>query len=634
MNSVQTLKNNLEMFNQTFSNALTEDSPIANQPAHMKTPLKVHQLAAIHSMRHKELNLRTGYEVQGPDGTQSLFSHYAFLGDRVGVGKTFMTLGHISQMALEPLRIHPPLSNLHPESTSSCFSIIPQITSVNLYDSLVIVPHTIYRQWQETIKTHTTLKVLFLKTQRDLDKDTLLTNLRGSHMTLISNTLLPMLMLTLEIEHHIKEPTWRRVIYDEADTIKIASTCKVPHAIMTWYITATYRNLLLCAQYYHSYIIRQLPEQFIESMHPEIRDMLKLQIRSHPNVTFYRTQSHGYFKERIQSLHPLRGHLVVVNSEAFLNASVILPPLNRIIIRCETPVTQQLVESVIPAEAEAMLHAGDIQGALEFLGINSHSPLTIVEATTAYKRKELERMERLLAYKRLEEYATPQAKENAIKALEDKIDTTRAQIAAICERTEEAAKDGCAICYDTPTGPVLTPCCAKMFCAACILQWLKVRPACPLCREKFAPNQLCAIGDERHGSDARQGSFKQRLPKKIDALINIINTNPDGRFLIFSRYENPLTSIQENILTAHRVANLQGNKDVIANTLEEFKKGEIRVLLLNSRNAAAGINIPMATHVILLHKMVYEEEKQILGRAYRMGRTGPLDFIQLLHERE
>lgn len=632
MNSVQTLKNNLEMFNQTFSNALTEDSPIANQPAHMKTPLKVHQLAAIHSMRHKELNLRTGYEVKGADGTQSLFSHYAFLGDRVGVGKTFMTLGHISQMALEPLRIHPPLSNLHPESTSSCFSIIPQITSVNLYDSLVIVPHTIYRQWQETIKTHTTLKVLFLKTQRDLDKDTLLTNLQGSHMTLISNTLLPMLMNTLE-EKDIKDPTWRRVIYDEADTIKIASTCKVPHAIMTWYITATYRNLLLCAQYYHSYIIRQLPEQFIESMHPEIRDMLKLQIRSHPNVTFYRTQSHGYFKERIQSLHPLRGHLVVVNSEAFLNASVVLPPLNRVIIRCETPVTQQLVESVIPAEAEAMLHAGDIQGALEFLGINSHSPLTIVEATTAYKRKELERMERLLAYKRQEEYATPQAKENAIKALEDKINTTKAQIAAICQRTEEAAKDGCAICYDTPTGPVLTPCCAKMFCAACILQWLKVRAACPLCREKFAPNQLCAIGSSSSNASA-SSSQKERLPKKIEALINIINTNPEGRFLIFSRYENPLTAIQENILTQHGVASLQGNKDVIANTLEEFKKGTVRVLLLNSRNAAAGINIPMATHVILLHKMAHEEEKQILGRAYRMGRTGPLHFIQLLHERE
>jgi SNF2 family DNA or RNA helicase len=84
----------------------------------------------------------------------------------------------------------------------------------------------------------------------------------------------------------------------------------------------------------------------------------------------------------------------------------------------------------------------------------------------------------------------------------------------------------------------------------------------------------------------------------------------------------------------YKVARLNGNKDVIAHTLAEFKDGSIRVLLLDSRNAAAGLNIPSATHVILLHKMLHEEEKQILGRAYRLGREGPLNFIKLLHERE
>jgi hypothetical protein len=46
------------------------------------------------------------------------------------------------------------------------------------------------------------------------------------------------------------------------------------------------------------------------------------------------------------------------------------------------------------------------------------------------------------------------------------------------------------------------------------------------------------------------------------------------------------------------------------------------------------MNIPAATHLILLHKMAAEEEKQILGRAYRLGRTKPLYFIKLLHQRE
>ena len=623
--NIHSLKDHLEIFNQTFSNALTRESPISDQPSHMKTPLMIHQLSAIHAMRDKEINLRRGYRI--PSSAETVFSQYAFLGDRVGVGKTFMTLGHISQMALEPLRTQTPLSNLNPHSTSAFFSISPQIHSVNLYDSLVVVPHTLYRQWQDTIKTHTTLKVLFLKTQKDLDKDDIITNLSTSHMTLISNTLLPMFMNSLKARE-IVEPTWRRVFYDEADTIKISSTCTSPAAIMTWYITASYRNLILACKYYHTFLLQRLPEAYIDSLHPELRDTIQIQLASHPNITFYKTQSYGFFEDRIKSAHPLRGHLIIMNSEEFLNESVNLPPLNREIIRCQAPITQQMVESVIPSEAEAMLHAGDVQGALQFLGINSHTSLTIVEATTAYKTKELDRMIRLLAFKKEEEYATPQAKDAAIKALEEKIRVIKEQIESIRRRTEEASKDGCSICFDSPTDPVITPCCSKIFCATCILQWMQRLPTCPLCREKFHPSQLCAI--------ARSPRIIQAniLPKKIDALLNIIKTNPDGRFLIFSRYENPLIFLQENMSMDYKVARLNGNKDVIAHTLAEFKSGSIRVLLLDSRNAAAGLNIPSATHVILLHKMLHEEEKQILGRAYRLGREGPLNFIKLLHERE
>ena len=183
------------MFDQAFSNALTDTSPIAEQPPHMKTPLKLHQLTAIQAMREKEIGLRAGFHIPLTD--QTIFSQYAFLGDRVGVGKTFMVLGHISQMAREPLRPPNPMSNLHPQSTAACFSIMPQKLSPNLYDSLVIVPHTIYRQWQDTITKHTNLKVLFLKTQKDLDKDSFISSLQGSHLTLISNTLLPIFMNSL-----------------------------------------------------------------------------------------------------------------------------------------------------------------------------------------------------------------------------------------------------------------------------------------------------------------------------------------------------------------------------------------------------------------------------------------------------
>jgi SNF2 family DNA or RNA helicase len=82
------------------------------------------------------------------------------------------------------------------------------------------------------------------------------------------------------------------------------------------------------------------------------------------------------------------------------------------------------------------------------------------------------------------------------------------------------------------------------------------------------------------------------------------------------------------------VKQVRGNKDVIASTLKGFQKGDTKVLLLNSIEAGAGLNITAATHIILLHAMTHEEEKQILGRAYRLGRSEPLEVIRLLHPDE
>ena len=623
MNCIASLRNHLEMFQQTFSNALTADSPFTLQPEHITSPLKAHQLAALHAMKEKEISLRTGFQIPGTQET--LFSKYAFLGDRVGVGKTFMVLGHISQMSLEPLRQQAPMRNLHPQSTAACFSILPQDIPETIYDSLIIVPHTIYRQWQDTIKDNTTLKVHYMKTLKDLDKDSIITSLQESHLTLISNTLLPNFMNSLKARNI--SPTWRRVIYDEADTIKLSSNVQRPEAIMTWYITASFNNLLFTNQYYHSYVLRQLPTAFIESLHPKLKEAVQSQITNHPSVTFFKMQSSSYFANMVKSYHPLRSHLVVVNSEEFLDASVSLPPLINQIIRCETPYSQQLVQSVISTEVEAMLNAGDIQGALQSLGISSHTNVTIVEAVCDVKKKEIERLERLLAFKREETYSTPQVKETALKALEDKIARLNQQITGIQERIN--SNENCSICFDTHTNPVITPCCSKLFCANCILPWMTRTMACPLCRTAFHPSQLCAIG-----AQSIPRSLVTRLPKKSEALLKILEENPSGKFLIFSRYENPLYTLQENLSNTYPSATLQGNKDVIASLLSNFQSGRIKVLLLNSRNAAAGIHIPCATHVILLHKMVHEEEKQILGRAYRMGRTSPLQFIQLLTERE
>ena len=122
---------------------------------------------------------------------------------------------------------------------------------------------------------------------------------------------------------------------------------------------------------------------------------------------------------------------------------------------------------------------------------------------------------------------------------------------------------------------------------------------------------------------------------KSKQLLKILQENPNARVLVFSRYENPFVGLEQDCdaagITYHT---LRGNKDVIANTVKSFENGEKRVLFLPTQSAGAGLNLVSATHVVLLHTMTPEEEKQVIGRAYRLGRTEPLTVIRLLHEGE
>lgn len=623
----RTLLKHLEILQTIFTNALTDDSPIAQQPAHITTNLRIHQLAVLASMRTKEQHLQQGYHIQRTGGREIIHSNYALLGDRVGVGKTLMALGHISQMMNE-LNL-PPLT-LSEKSTPHLYSMFIPDTNDNLFSNLVIVPHTLFRQWQDTIRTQTSLNAFFCKTQRDLDKSDLIDQLQNTQLTLISNTLFPNFINHLTFRLGGQEPCWKRVFYDEADSIKIASTCPLPKANMTWYISATFSNILFSGDVAHSYAIRQLTEEFIGTFHPEIQTLLHSYIESHPTVLYYRMVSHPYFSKHVFSQHSLRGHLVVLCDSTFLQTSIQLPPLHRRTIQCQAPAHHRLLSNVVPNEIATMLHAGDTDGALQALGVSSHTPLTLVEAVTGYKQREADRLKRLLEFKKEEEYSTPLAKQQALQSLEERISRLEEQVLHIKERLAEVSKDNCSICYESDQSPLITPCCAKMFCANCILEWMTRVPACPLCRTSFHPSQLTSLST----SNVHRDVIHNQKPKKIDALLQLFRENPEGKFLVFSRFENPFHDIENVIDGKYRFAYVQGNKDVIASTLDKFEKGNLKILFLNSRNAAAGMNISSATHLILLHKMGSEEEKQILGRAYRLGRTTPLEYISLLNDHE
>ena len=141
--------------------------------------------------------------------------------------------------------------------------------------------------------------------------------------------------------------------------------------------------------------------------------------------------------------------------------------------------------------------------------------------------------------------------------------------------------------------------------------------------------------DAKTPTDATENVLISNKPKKRDALLNLITETKGGKFLVFNRYDNPFLEIEGLLLEKGiRVTSVRGNKDHISSILKQFERGDIQVLLMNSTEAGAGIDLKSATHIVLMHAMRKEEEKQIIGRAIRLGRIEPLNLVRLLHQEE
>tara|TARA_B100001564_G_C20666587_1_gene684097 strand:+ start:608 stop:1081 length:474 start_codon:yes stop_codon:yes gene_type:complete len=123
-------------------------------------------------------------------------------------------------------------------------------------------------------------------------------------------------------------------------------------------------------------------------------------------------------------------------------------------------------------------------------------------------------------------------------------------------------------------------------------------------------------------------------PTKLQYLDKILGeaTN-DSRILIFSEYDSSFTEI-ENLLRKHamKYSRLKGNG--INRSVDEYRNGNLQVLLVNSTAYGSGLNLENTTDVVLFHKMDNDIESQVIGRAQRPGRTTQLKAWYLLNKNE
>ena len=611
-----------------YTHSLPKDSPGVDVPeGSLKVTLRSHQQAALYAMERRERELLAGYDCSG----ETLYSSYGILGDSVGVGKSLMVLGHIARLSqMPPLKSSVSMGR---NSSDKLFSLKQNIyTDLSEANALIIVPHTLFRQWSDYIKKQTNLKGYMIDKKNCLSDENFRSNVMGADVVLVSNTLYKV----FSVWQRDNDVRWKRVFIDEADTIHMINGYPRPESRFTWFVTASWSNILFPNETLYMTKTSLLANVFepgarFSFLKPHFDETFR-SARPYDYMRFSMT-SYNFFRDLLNPTHTLRGRVVLRCDDEFIKESISLPILYRSNILCRIPLNQRIVSEAIPQDVQQLLHGGDVAGAIQALGVKAEDTTSLIDAVTKNLQKELGRLKATYEFKAGLEYSTPQSKETALASLKTKIKEKEDAIKGIQERIDGFKEEMCPICYDEPSEPIITPCCSRIFCGKCILMCYARNPSCPLCRSAIQLNKLTKVVTNKE--ETAIIDEQDELEKKPETLMRLFKENPQGRFLVFSRYDNPFSAMESTIESLGiKVKQLKGNKDAIASTLRAFQGGDLNCLLLNSHYAGSGLNITSATHVVLLHAMTHEEEKQILGRAYRMGRTEPLHFIRLLHSDE
>lgn len=282
-------------------------------------------------------------------------------------------------------------------------------------------------------------------------------------------------------------------------------------------------------------------------------------------------------------------------------------------------------------EIQRMIAADDIAGAISALG-GTKDTGSLLEIIIAKEEKDMTYIKAQISYystinddnskNKIEEYKTKlREQEKSLENLKERI-----------KRDTEEDKE-CPVCSDEYKEPVLTYCCKSIMCSNCIKMLYNTTQKCPFCRVKLdMKNMVISSKKEVENNDIT----KDEKLTKLEAVKKIISSNPKGKFILFSEFNNTFETIKEYLTECGISHNeVKGTSDSKQKYIRDFKQGNIQVIFLNSRNDGSGIDLPEATDVILYHKMSSQQiETQVLGRALRLGRQSSLKVHRLLYTEE
>ena len=504
-------------------------------------------------------------------GNQAINGKIGIIGDPAGTGKTLSIISYLASQILSFPRMTCELTN---NSSKYFFSHELHRISDASSTNLIIVPHSLFGQWRQDIARHTTMTYTPIETKRII---------RGTELAqsmIISNFVLTTNKCYKNVQEYaqLNGIQWNNVIIDEASSIYINSSDPPLRFQFLWFVTNNWIPLVFKTPSIVKSNLYHLRERV--QLNPELERWLLENMNVH-----YEGQlvSSAFFKEYIPFFHQNRGNIVLRNSSDLINTSINLPLVKNELLQCKPNITlNSLMSYYLARNIEPDINSSKIPNLFQALGVE---------------------------FKELDDFIAdqPKIKHNLIR-----------------RKVEEGE---CVICLDHAENKTIVNCCYNTYCGKCLLRNMVINQKCPTCRDILSINNMCCL---------KSLSEDQKIlaRNKTEVCMDILNSNKNGKFIIYSSFDNIYYQLFEDIdrlgLKAERI---ESNLFSMLKTVKNFQEGRTNILFVSNVDLIRGLSLATTSHLIFFHELPVFELKQVLiHSAQRIGRAEPLKIIQLNSE--
>jgi SNF2 family DNA or RNA helicase len=545
--------------------------PKIEQPEDLQITLFPHQLVSVYNMEELERVRRIKY------GENNFYwCDFGILGDIPGYGKS---LSIVALLLRDKMKWD--ITKPHEHSTISTYNsslkLITKTQQKRVSANLLVASPTLIEQWKEYfgfVKPDV-LNIKEISHAKDLN------NFKPDDYDVVicSSTRYN------ELINMVGHKVWKRFIFDEAGSTHITGMRHIT-AGFVWFVSATYTDLLHC----------------------------------HGNAGHYMKSFFSNFD------YNMINHFVIKNDIHFVKHSFKMPEVKEIRHVCHNPRVLNVLSGYIDDEVKTMIGAGDIRGAINRLGGGVTTETNLFEIVAKRQNEKLAQARFSLTF------WTNRTNTKEMETWNKKVKEIEKNIEELEEKYKNILKDDCSICYSTISNPVLLPCCQNIFCGGCIMTWFNTTKTCPMCRSDINIKEMVYV---HSGTQEKEIAVvekpKEQVVSKPQAVLNIIKSDLTKKYLIFSMYDESFMQIRRELMSHHLdYVEISGSKATRDSKIKKFKDNRVNIVFLNSRFNGAGINLEMATDVILYHEMPSSIEEQVIGRALRIGRKDGLTVHRLV----